>query len=226
MKTKRFYRRNLPHLTPAGGTFFVTSRLAGSMPLSVLEELRKSVLNEMDEINLNRHLSNEEKAKRVYMAQKRFFKRYDDYLDQALHGPDYLKTSGIAQILVQKFHQYDGILYDLIAFTILSNHFHLVIDTYLQIDRLPPRASYDNLVPYSKIMKLIKGGSAYLANRTLERKGTFWKDESYDHLVRNQLELKRIIRYVANNPVKAGLVKDWREWSFTYVREDYQWIMD
>lgn len=34
---REFYRRNLPHFQPAGGTFFVTFRLAGSIPRAVLE---------------------------------------------------------------------------------------------------------------------------------------------------------------------------------------------
>jgi len=32
------YRRNLPHLQPAGATFFVTFRLAGSLPKSVVDQ--------------------------------------------------------------------------------------------------------------------------------------------------------------------------------------------
>ena len=43
--------------------------------------------------------------------------------------------------------------------------------------------------------------------------------ESYDHVVRDGEELDRIIAYVLNNPVKAGLVKNWRQWKWSYVRE-------
>jgi len=35
------YRRNLPHIQPPGGTFFVTFRLAGSIPADVLAALHE-----------------------------------------------------------------------------------------------------------------------------------------------------------------------------------------
>ena len=46
--------------------------------------------------------------------------------------------------------------------------------------------------------------------------GSFWQAESYDHVVRNG-ELERIISYVLENPVKAGLVEDWEQWPYTYL---------
>jgi hypothetical protein len=33
----------------------------------------------------------------------------------------------------------------------------------------------------------------------------FWQDESFDHRVQDEVELLRIVRYVENNPVSAGL---------------------
>src|ERR1039458_3349857 len=47
------------------------------------------------------------------------------------------------------------------------------------------------------------------ANLILARTGQpFWQHESYDHWVRDQLELERIVAYIENNPVKAGLVAE------------------
>jgi REP element-mobilizing transposase RayT len=68
------------------------------------------------------------------------------------------------------------------------------------------------------IMKSLKGYTAHEANRLLGRKGEFWEAESYDHFVRDDTELARIINYVLNNPVKAGLVKDWRDWKWNWRR--------
>jgi hypothetical protein len=45
--------------------------------------------------------------------------------------------------------------------------------------------------------------------------------EIYDHLVRNNNELKNIVNYVINNPVKAGIIKEWRAWPFTYLSENF-----
>jgi REP element-mobilizing transposase RayT len=71
-------------------------------------------------------------------------------------------------------------------------------------------------VPMSAITRWLKGSTARKANLILERTGgVFWQDESFDHQVRDEVELERIARYVENNPVSAGLVaypSDW-QWS-------------
>jgi REP element-mobilizing transposase RayT len=53
----------------------------------------------------------------------------------------------------------------------------------------------------------------------LGRKGTFWEQESYDHVIRDDAGFQRIVNYVIRNPVKAGLVKEWKEWKWSYRRE-------
>ena len=47
--------------------------------------------------------------------------------------------------------------------------------------------------------------------------GAFWQHESYDHVVRDEQELIRIVRYILNNPVKAGLVANWQDYPFLFV---------
>ena len=70
-------------------------------------------------------------------------------------------------------------------------------------------------VPPSRLLKSLKGYTAYQANRVLGRTGEpFWQRESYDHWVRNQEEWRRIAAYIENNPVKAGVVSQ---------AEDYRW---
>jgi hypothetical protein len=49
--------------------------------------------------------------------------------------------------------------------------------------------------------------------------GTFWQDESYDHCVRDDDELERIIHYVEDNPVKAGLVASAASWEYSSARD-------
>jgi REP element-mobilizing transposase RayT len=57
-------------------------------------------------------------------------------------------------------------------------------------------------------MGALKGATAREANRILGRTGeTFWQAESYDHWVRDNSESERIVTYIENNPIKAGLVE-------------------
>src|SRR5258708_6804248 len=67
----------------------------------------------------------------------------------------------------------------------------------------------------SRLLQSLKGATAREANRMLGRTGeTFWQAESYDHWVRDERERGRIMAYIENNPVNAGLVKR---------AEDYCW---
>jgi len=50
--------------------------------------------------------------------------------------------------------------------------------------------------------------SANRCNNLLGRKGTFWMDESYDHIVRDSKELAAFRDYIVQNPKKAGLKLD------------------
>ena len=88
--------------------------------------------------------------------------------------------------------------YLLPAWVIMPNHVHAV---------LQPKT------PLPVITRWLKGSTARKANLILGRTGTaFWQDESFDHRVRDEAELDRIIRYIEQNPVSAGLVANAREW--------------
>jgi putative DNA methylase len=53
----------------------------------------------------------------------------------------------------------------------------------------------------------------------LERTGTFWQEESYDHCVRDEEELLRIVEYIEANPVKARLCSDQCQWPFSSAHD-------
>ena len=56
------------------------------------------------------------------------------------------------------------------------------------------------------IMRWLKGSTARPANLILGRTGeAFWQDESFDHRVRDEAELDRLVHYVEYNPVSDGL---------------------
>lgn len=73
--------------------------------------------------------------------------------------------------------------------------------------------------PLFRILQSLKRHTATDCNRLLRRSGAFWQDESYDHVVRDEEELERTIWYVLNNPVNAGLAKEWKDWRWSYVQE-------
>jgi REP element-mobilizing transposase RayT len=61
----------------------------------------------------------------------------------------------------------------------------------------------------SKFMHSLKRFTAREANRILRTTGhSFWQDESYDRLVRDDREFERIAMYIERNPVDAGIVTE------------------
>jgi REP element-mobilizing transposase RayT len=201
------YRRNLPHIQPPGATFFITFRLAGSIPAAVAAALCAEA--ERIQAELERAPDSPERAERMYLEQRRFFGRWDAVLD-AGDGPDWLRNPAVAALVADSIHYFDGQRYDLLVFCIMSNHVHVVLTPLLKTES----AYY----PLAQIMHTMKGYTAGQANQLLERTGAFWQHESYDHYVRSAAELERIIAYVVNNPVKAGLVTAWQAWPWTYCK--------
>lgn len=58
------------------------------------------------------------------------------------------------------------------------------------------------------------------ANLILNRTGAFWQNESYDHVIRDNEELRFTVYYILQNPVKAGFVKNWKEWTWSYCKPE------
>lgn len=212
------YKRFLPHIQPIGATFFVTTRLAGTLPKSVLKELRNKYKERTAALKLEK-LPNWKLE--VYMEGKRYFREYDDYLDKANCSIRYLAQPEVAKIVIQQLERFNGEWYDLIAYCIMPNHIHLVLDLSIQI--APFTMEEDVLeTEYQElktIMKRIKGASGRYANQFLGRTGqAFWQVESYDHYTRGERELGNVIQYTLNNPVKAKLVESWEAHPFTWSK--------
>lgn len=217
-KIKTHYRRNLPHIQPIGATFFVTFRLKGSIPMAMLYQLRQEFEEKKAQLQ---KAPPELRGLLIHNERKRYFARYDALLDAIREGPDYLRQPDVADTVRKELHRFDGEFYDLLAYCIMPNHVHILIDTSLQLPANFDDADLDSLnyKPLDVIMKRIKGPSAVAANRLLGREGKFWQRESYDHYVRNERELNNIIRYILRNPVKAGWVRHWEEWAFSYCKD-------
>lgn len=205
---REYYRRNLPHIQPRGVTFLVNFRLAGSLPAAVIEILRE----EADNIEKKILLINDPRE-RFFVRQderRKLFGKWDEALHNSNTGPFWLKDDSIAQIVVDSILHHDGNWFDVLAYCIMPNHVHLVLT--------PFESSDTDDYSLAKIMHNIKRNSANHANKVLGRTGAFWQHESYDHFVRDEAELDRIIKYVMHNPVKAGLTDEESKWKWTYSK--------
>ncbi len=203
-----YYHRHLPHYHPNDYPLFITFRLAGSLPVEILAELKAR--REFELKTLKNATADER-----YRIEKKHFGYYDHWLDQCKFGPRWLQTDNIAQIVANEMKSLNNDRYWLMAYCIMPDHVHLLIESLLneQANHQGKSASY----PVTDTLRLLKGRTAHDCNLKLARHGGFWQHESYDHYARDEEELERIIKYILHNPVKAGLAKDWKEWQFTYI---------
>ena len=129
------------------------------------------------------------------------FLALDRILDAARSGPVHLRRSEIARTVCEYLHSVEANgLCSLHAYAVMPNHVHVL---------WTPRISMPILI------QRVKGTTAFAANRILgRRREAFWQEEYFDRLVRTELEVARIRRYVEWNPVAAALVAS---------PEDFQW---
>ena len=56
------------------------------------------------------------------------------------------------------------------------------------------------------------------ANALCSRRGSFWQQDYFDTLIRDEAHLAKAIRYAEQNAARAGLVKDPRDWLWSSAR--------
>lgn len=145
-------------------------------------------------------------------------------LDRSEYGPKWLSQNEIANLVADSIKYRDKKDYDLYCFCIMSNHVHLVFKIYEQVQN--HKAIFNQPTLLTKVLKELKRYTANKANKILGRSGQFWQHESYDRVIRNSDELERTIHYTLNNPVKAGLIKHWKDWEFSFCKTEFECFFD
>ena len=226
MKTE--YHSRLPHIVPVGATEFVTFTLWDAIPTQIIIDLKEEyeievlrIENEISELDLPQNVLKEILVNKLNEARWQYYLRTDEYLDNKRNGANYLKEAEISLIVEKELKALDGRYYDLIAYCIMSNHVHVLFDLSIQLpENFNGVDVPDDYYPLHKIMKKIKGSTAFYANKHLQLTGQFWMKDSYDHYIRNENEMANIVSYILNNPVKAGLCNDPDDWRFSFCKYD------
>jgi putative transposase len=186
-------RGYIPHFDRPGVIQSITFRLADAVPEKVIAQW-KLELSWTNGIHANdpRNIA--------------LLIRLDKYED-AGHGACLLRQERIAAMVQNTILFHDGERYRLIAWCIMPNHVHTVIEV---------------LEGWSleRILHSWKSYSVHKANKILRLSGRFWFPEYFDRFIRNPEHLERAIEYCENNPVRAGLVatKSQWKWSSAYLQ--------
>ncbi len=209
-----YYRRHLPHILPQQAIFSVTFRLVNTLPLGVIVKLKKEFYIEKHNMLLQNKAPGVKKVSDEIYRQ--YFLKYDEYLDAGSTKNKWLKDNRIANIVSDAIKYRDKHEYDLVCFCVMPNHVHLVVEI---LDHHAP-AGQGTTRYLTKILQSLKSYTAVESNRILGRSGQFWQRENYDRVVRNERELEETVKYILYNPVKAGLVANWKNWEHSYCRYD------
>jgi REP element-mobilizing transposase RayT len=147
------------------------------------------------------HGSLPEVPKVIYATPGHAFAVEDCVLARS-HGRLWLSDARVARQVVDAIRTGESRKrYELHAWVVMPNHVHMLI--------LPH-------VPLPQITHWIKGRTAREANLLLERTGEpFWQHESWDHWVRDEREFQRIVAYIEQNPVSAGLAGTPEGWPWS-----------
>lgn len=128
-------------------------------------------------------------------------KRVAAWLDRG-EGECHLRDRRIAELVENTLLYFDGERYRLLAWCVMPNHVHAMIET-------------TSGHPLERVIHSWKSYTAKEANRILRRRATFWQPEYHDRFIRDDDHYGNVLRYIELNPVIAGLVarpEDWR-WS-------------
>jgi REP element-mobilizing transposase RayT len=197
------FRGRLPHLKKEGVVYFVTIRLADSLPaheVARLKHERKVILEQ----------ARAAKSPLTWHEEQQLLAWYCDKVEALLdagHGACWLSKPEIADLVAGAVEFFDGQRYELRAWAVMPNHVHAIVWP------MPDHT-------LSGILHSWKSDTSKEANKLLHRAGeTFWQTESFDHWIRDDAEHGRLVAYTENNPVKARLCKAPEDWKWSSAHE-------
>ena len=181
---------NLPHWQQKNVWYFITFRLADSIPADVTEEIKSE--RELW-LKINPKGKDGSYSKEELNEYYRLFSERVETLLNAGKGSCVLRNEKTAKIVADALLHFNNQRYVLDEWVIMPNHVHVLV----------------KLLAEYKLPDILHSWKSFTANKINEqhgKKGQLWMHESYDHIVRNEKALHAIRNYIRQNPAKAGIV--------------------
>jgi exonuclease VII large subunit len=179
------HERNLPHWEQEGTPYFVTFRLADSIPKAKLTRWKTD-----QELWLKNHQDPYSDIEKNEYHQL-FSEKIQNWLDDG-SGSCLLSDPENAKIVANALSHFDGDRYQLGEWVVMPNHVHLLIT---------PNKGHS----LKDILQSLKSFTAHEINKRTGKNGQLWQHESYDHIVRSPEQLQHFEDYIHANPRKAGI---------------------
>ncbi len=189
----------LPHWQQPGATYFLTWRLADSIP----EELMIKWRAERDAWLAEHPKPWEPEVETEY--HRTITMGIERLLDNG-HGSCVLKRTEVRSVVEDSFQHADGSRYDMHAWVIMPNHAHVLF----------------SMAVGESLEKVVGGWKKYTARRInviLGQEGRLWQKDYFDTMIRDWQHMIRAARYVRRNPEKL------REGEFTLYEADWVKLM-
>jgi putative transposase len=188
--TRQRWRNRLPHWEVEDRPHFITIRCAGSLPL----EGRKKISEIYASIRVTNPASSQ-----FALLQRQYFVTCEKYLDHTT-GVRPFADAEAAKIVIAAWTNLEASHgWKIPCYAVMPNHVHFIMESSATASK-PLRDSICHF----------KGKVARLVNKLHGRRGPFWQTDWFDRWLRNEEEIHRVVDYIHNNPVKAGLDADWR----------------
>jgi hypothetical protein len=193
-------RRHLPHWRQEGATYFVTFRLADSLPQDRIGQLLEARTAWIDAHPEPTDADWDEYHRRAFI-------RLEEWLHEG-HGTCSLRDELNANLVADAMRYFDGSRCLLGCSVVMANHVHGVVC---------PSSGYE----LETLIQSWKRFSGARINRRMGRTGdSLWQDESFDRIVRDVAHLRRCVRYAEMNAAGAGrpdrfwIRDEWRGWYY------------
>ena len=184
----RHTENRLPHWQQEGAVYFVTFRLADSIPIRMLNQWKSE-----REAWLKIHPEPWTTENEIEYHQ-RFSGAIERWLD-AGHGACLLRRPECGQVVAETLGHFEGERLVMISFVVMPNHVHAL---FVQNPQWP----------LEKLTQSWKRFAAREINKLVDRTGTLWQPDYFDRLIRNEQHFANCVRYLRRNPEKARLPQD------------------
>ena len=192
--TTGFWWGHLPHWEVEEGRYFITLRLAGSIPAFALDQIHAK-------IESLRKQPFDGKSTASMKTMRSVFRDYEMWLDKSRGAPllaQPLVANMVREAIDHRIKIGAWVVYE---YVVMPNHIHL----FLSVLRGTLKST---LIDF----KRWTGHQA--AKLTALNQGRFWQNEWFDHWSRSDEQDERISAYIRHNPVKAGLVTQYQDWPY------------
>ncbi len=183
----RVYTRHMPHWRQDGATYFVTFRLADSLPANRLREI------EGLRTDWERRFPPPQHNHKLQELAKAIFERVERWLDEG-HGRCVLREPNHSQCVHYAMKHFHDERYELGASVVMPNHVHAVFRPFV-----PGENDVEDIIGSWKSF------TARRINARCQSSGALWQEESYDRIIRDEGHLWNALQYIGRNPAKAGL---------------------